>query len=516
MRQLPLMSDVGGCCKARREMARHTTFRYCLDPTADQLRALARHAGAARFAFNQCLPMVKEALDVRIGNPSAGLPWTGYDLINSFNAWKKTSDAGRVFAVGPDGSPELIDIGLPWRTEVCQQVFEEAAIDCGRALKAWSDSRNGKRNGRQVGFPQFKRKVGSAKSFRLRNKQREGRRPAIRLGDSGQPRSVTLPGLGSLRVHDDTRRIRRMLKNGRARILFATVSQHGGRWWVSLNVEAADFHQARRRVERPEDDHGDWVGVDRGLSTLVVAATADGTEVLRIECAPKALVRGLQRQRRLAKSLARKEKGANNRRAAAARLARHHIRIANVRRNFLHAVSNRLVKTHDRLVLEDLNIVGLMRNRHLARSIGDSGWGELARQLTYKAEWWKGQILVADRWYPSSKRCSRCGQINRDLKLADRVFRCQCGHRADRDRNAAANLAQWAAMCTVLAPTPDPQAGGRVNNACRRDGAGRHQRAGETVSNEVGTGVHRAPRCVNRRRPRRAVPSTQDKLFDTL
>ncbi len=243
--------------------------------------------------------------------------------------------------MGSDTLPELIDVGLPWRTEVCQQVFEEAAIDCGQALKAWSDSRDGERKGRRVGFPQFKRKVGSGQSFRLRNKQRAGRRPAIRVGDNGLPRSVTLPGLGSLRVHDDTRRIRRMLTNGRAHILFATLSRRDGRWWVSLNVEAESFHPSSRHAGRLHDDHTGWVGVDRGLSTFVVAATADGTEVLRVECAPKTLVRGAQRQRHLAKSLSRKGKETKNRRDAAARLARHHFRIGNVRRNFIHAASNR-------------------------------------------------------------------------------------------------------------------------------------------------------------------------------
>ena len=99
--------------------------------------------GASRFGFNQCLRMVKVALTEREADSDADVPWTGFDLINAFNAWKKTSDAGRVFVVGPDGSAGAVDTGLVWRTEVCQQVFEEAAVDCGRALKAWADSRRG-------------------------------------------------------------------------------------------------------------------------------------------------------------------------------------------------------------------------------------------------------------------------------------------------------------------------------------------------------------------------------------
>jgi hypothetical protein len=114
-------------------MSRHTTFKFCLDPTVEQHEVLARHAGAARFGFNQCLQMVKTALTQRKSHPDTDMPWSGFDLINTFNAWKKTEDAGRVVAVDTDGVAEVVTTGLPWRREVCQQVFEEAAVDCGRA-----------------------------------------------------------------------------------------------------------------------------------------------------------------------------------------------------------------------------------------------------------------------------------------------------------------------------------------------------------------------------------------------
>jgi putative transposase len=128
-------------------MARHTTFRYCLDPTVEQREVLARHAGASRFAFNQCLRMVKTALTQRRTDRNIEVPWTGFDLINAFNAWKKTQDAGRVFTVNGQGTVDTVVTGLQWRREVCQQVFEEAAVDLGKGLKSWSDSRFGKRKG---------------------------------------------------------------------------------------------------------------------------------------------------------------------------------------------------------------------------------------------------------------------------------------------------------------------------------------------------------------------------------
>jgi len=113
--------------------------------------------------------------------------------------------------------------GLVWRAQVCQQVFEEAAMDCGRALAAWSDSRWGRCDGKRVGFPRFKKKTGGVASFRVRNKHPKGRPPAIRVGDHGRARSITLPGIGQIGVHDDTRRLRGMLAKDRAKILFATV-----------------------------------------------------------------------------------------------------------------------------------------------------------------------------------------------------------------------------------------------------------------------------------------------------
>ena len=147
----------------------------------------------------------------------------------------KTEAAGRVFTVD---TVDTVVTGLAWR----DQVFEEAAVDLGKGLKAWSDSRSGKRKGKRVGFPRFKKKAGAVPSFRLRNKHPKDKPPAIRVGEGFRPRLITLPGIGQIGVHDDARRLRRMLTNKRAKILFATITYHAGRWWVSLDVEADDLH----------------------------------------------------------------------------------------------------------------------------------------------------------------------------------------------------------------------------------------------------------------------------------
>jgi putative transposase len=476
-------------------MSRHTTFRFCLDPTVEQHEVLARHAGAARFAFNQCLRIVKTALTQSRIHATIEVPWTGFDLINTFNAWKKTEDAGRVFTVDTEGTIDTVVTGLPWRREVCQQVFEEAAVDLGNGLAAWSDSRSGKRKGKRVGFPRFKKKAGDIPSFRLRPKHPKGKPAAIRVGDHNRPRSVTLPGIGHIGVRDDTRQLRRMLAKGRAKICFATVSHHGGRWWVALNVEAADLHSARQHSARPDNDQDGWVGVDRGLSAFLVAARADGTEVARIADPPKALAAGMKQQRRLAKSLSRKKRGSDNRKDAAARLGRHHHHVANVRRHFLHQVSNELVKTHDRLVIENLNVAGMLANHRLARAISDAGWAEFARLLKYKQAWRGGQVTEADRWYPSSQICSICGDRRTDLRLADRVFTCANRHSIDRDLNAATNLARCGQQHHNASTDPrTPKQRGRVTNARRRDGADQHPTcAGETSPKDARTDVQTAP-----------------------
>jgi putative transposase len=246
---------------------RYTTFRFALDPTPAQAAMLARHAGASRFAYNQCLRLVTDAIRARVTDPLVIVPWSGFDLVNAFNAWKRSEAAGRIFVVSSDGCTVKQPTGLAWRQEVSAQVFAEAAVDLGRALAAYEEARRGERKGGRVGFPRRKRKGRCRDSFRLRNKRGRNGTAAIRVGE-GNPRSVILPSIGAIRVHDDTRRLRRLLRPiapcdqdagipmtaQRARILFATCSRHGARWYVSLNIEAPDFHPnaathpARRRT----------------------------------------------------------------------------------------------------------------------------------------------------------------------------------------------------------------------------------------------------------------------------
>jgi putative transposase len=471
-------------------VARHTTFQLTADPTAEQARVLARHVGASRFAYNQGLRLHLDARKhaAREGSDSVAVPWTGFDLINAFNAWKRSEAAGRRIVIDRTGYADVEVTGLAWRAEVSAQVFEEAAVDLGKALQAWTNSRRGKRAGTAVGHPRFKRKHPDRGSFRMRCrvlKSKSGERATIRIGEDG-PRSVTLPGIGAIQVREDTRKVRRMITNGRARILYATVSRRNGRWRISLNVDAADLHPATQHPTQDGEAHSGWVGVDRGLHAPVVAGTADGAEALRVATAPRALKTAQPVLRALQKAVSRKTKGSANRREAARRLAREYGRVRDRRHHFLHQVSNALVKTHDRLVLEDLNIEGMLANHKVAAAISDAAWGEFARKVRYKQAWRGGLVLLADRWFPSSKTCCACGGVKTTLTLADRAYECdRCGHTLDRDLNAAVNLAAWGERHS--SQVPDLEARGRVNNAHRREGSGRRSRADETSPDDVGT-----------------------------
>jgi len=197
------------------------------------------------------------------------------------------------------------------------------------------------------------------------------------------------------------------------------------------------------------------VDVDLGIKTL--ATVSDGT----VEPNPRHLKHCLKKLKRLQRAVSRKQKGSGNRRKAVQRLGKLHRNVAHQRANTLHQFTSRLAKTKSAVVIEDLNVVGMLKNHHPAQAIGDVRFGEFRRQLMYKAAWYGCRVVVASRWEPSSKTCSGCGWVDEDLTLADRVFRCEdCGLLLDRDLNAASNLATLAGSSS------------ESRNACGEESAG--------------------------------------------
>jgi putative transposase len=230
------------------------------------------------------------------------------------------------------------------------------------------------------------------------------------------------------------------------------------RWYVTFTLDTA------KPEPLPETGHA--VGVDLGVKDFAV--TSDGEKIAN----PRHLDRKARNLARYQRRLAHRRKGSANRAKAAAKVARAHRKVRSARRDFLHRASTRLVRENDIIVIEDLNVSGMVRNRRLARAISDCGWGEFRRQLEYKCERARHELVVIDRWYPSSKTCSACGHLLAGLSLSTRHWTCpSCRARHDRDINAAKNI--LAAGLAVARGSPGDACGADV----RHPGSSRVQSA---------------------------------------
>jgi putative transposase len=378
-------------------------YRFALDPAPARERALRSHAGASRFAWNWRLARCTERYEAE------GRWYTAIDLHKLWNAEKKADPA------------------LAWWPDNSKCAYQEAFRDLDRALRDFVKSKKGRRKGRRLGFPKFKKRGKCRDSFRF---------GAGVMRCSGT--TVTLPRLGTVRTHEDTGKLASKLEDGTARILSATVSRTAQRWFVSFAVEVE--RDVPERHSRP----GSAAGIDLGVKTLLTGV--DDTGRVITAPGPKPLRASLRRLRRASRSHSRKQPGSANRRKAAARLARIHAKVANVRADALHKATAELAARYETVAAEDLNVTGMISNRKLARAVADQGFGEVRRMLGYKTEREGGTLLVAGRWYPSSKTCSACGWRKPSLTLAERTFQCEsCGHEEGRDVNAARNLLSLAA-----------------------------------------------------------------------
>jgi len=376
-------------------------YRFALDPTPAQRRTLASHCGAARVAHNWGLHLVQARLEQRRAGEDVDVPWTLPALRQEWNRVK--------------------DQVAPWWAENSKEAYSSGLDGLARALKNWTDSCNGRRKGRPVGFPRPKRKSRARDACRFTTGQ---------IKVLNDRKHVQLPRIGVVKTHESTRRLARRLEQGTARILAATISRTADRWFVSFTVEV----QRHLPVGKGKTT---VVGVDVGVRHLAVLST--GTTVTN----PRALERSQRKLRRLNRQLARRNTGSQRRRKTRRRLARVHARTTNLRRDTLHKLTSFLATQHGTVVVEHLNVAGMVRNRRLARAVADAGLAELRRQLGYKTIWYGSRLVVADRFYPSSKTCSACGWVKAKLALAERTFTCEtCGLRLDRDLNAARNLAK--------------------------------------------------------------------------
>ena len=356
------------------------SYRYELKPNNKQKTLLAKHAGTARFAYNWGLARRIEEYK------NTGKSSNAIEQHRQLNVLKKTE--------------------FPWMYEVSKCAPQESLHNLDRAFNNFY---HGLKSGKRVGFPKFKKK-GKYNSFRLTG--------SIHIFES----SVKLPRIGIIRTKERT--------DVKGSILSAAVSRKADRWFVSFSIE-----RERKKHKVAENSA---TGIDVGINCFAV--TSDGE---RIE-SPGPLDNALKLLKRRSKQHSKKKIGSANRKKSALRLARLHCSIKNRRNDFLHKVSTQLAKTKPVIVIEDLNIRGMMRNGHLSRKIGDAGWSKFMNMLSYKTEWYGSYLLRVPRFYPSSKMCSRCKTIKENFNLSERIYRCEkCGLVIDRDENAAINLKHY-------------------------------------------------------------------------
>jgi len=377
--------------------------KIALDPNNVQATYFVKAAGTARFAYN----------------------WALAEWQRQYEAWKQDNSLPKPSQATLRRQLNAIKRDkFPWMLEVTKTVPQMAIIQLGEAFKNFFAGR--------AKYPKF-RKKGKDDRFTLTNDR-------VRIDG----RRIRIPKLGWVRMRESLR--------FKGKILSATVSRVADRWFVSIAVDTQDDSHL------PQAKNQGVVGVDLGVAALATLSTG---ETITGPKPHKALLARLQR---LSRSLSRKQKGSANREKAKAKLARLHARIAAIRSDSLHKLTTDLARRFHTIVIEDLNVRGMMRNRHLARSIADMGFFEFRRQLEYKTAMRGGRVVVADRFYPSSKTCSACGHRLAALPLAVREWTCPaCGVVHDRDLNAAINLKNMAVSSTV--------------SACGEEGAGRTRKS---------------------------------------
>ena len=369
--------------------------RIALEPTPEQESLFGQHAGYARFSYNWAVGEFKAGLDVG--------EWLSQRTLRP--RWNQVK--------------HLI---APWAAELSQNAAKYAIIDFGQAATTWGAYRKrlraGEKPGRRVGFPRFKRRK-HEQGFRADNGP-----DTVRVDG----KAVLLPKIGWVAMVE--------LVRFSGSIREVTINRTAGTWFACFAVETGE--------EPPPVKDGETVGVDVGVGTLAVCSNG-----LRVEN-PRALNTGLRRLRRVDQAIARSRNvhgggnPSNRRERLYARRRRLHARTVNVRNDNHHQATTAIAKSAGRVVVETLNVAGMMRNRRLARAIADAGMSGFLAKLEYKCLWYGADFAKADRWFPSSRRCARCGWHNGELSLSDRQWRCRsCGALNDRDVNAAENLRQW-------------------------------------------------------------------------
>ena len=374
-----------------------------------------QHFGGRRFAFNWALARVKDDLEARrLDAEHESVAWNLYALRKQWNLEKR--------------------VVAPWWAAVSKEAYSSGIADCAAALSNWQTSKRGTRRGAKVGFPRFKARRGDHGRVRFTTGT---------MWVEADRRTITVPVIGALRSKESTRRLERLVSNGRARILNATLTERWGRLFVSF---ACIVCQQRPPVAKP----GVTAGVDLGLRGLATIATSDG-EVIEISN-PAPLRASITERRRVGRSMSRRIPGSKGHTRAKAKLAVLDRRCVYLRQQASHELTSMLAATYGKIVVEDLDLAAMKRGmgrRAFRRSVSDAALGQIRPQLAYKTAWHGSSLVIADRWFASSKTHHRCGcRLIEPRRLAKHLVCAITGELVDRDRNAAFNLHDWTETMT--------------------------------------------------------------------
>jgi putative transposase len=350
-----------------------------LEPNQEAIRYLRKASGTARFAYNWALGTWKE----KYSKGQKGI--SAYSLDKEFNSIKGTQ--------------------FPWTKEVSKWVTQKAIQDLGDSFKRFFKKTSK--------YPQFKKKGKVRESFYLNADSIKVSGKYLKLPLLKKPIKMSQ----SLRFKGEVRSV--------------VISKSADQWFASFSVKIPD----ETFVYAHACDSQDAVGVDLGVKTLAALSTGEKIENSR------PLKKAERKLKILSRSLSRKQKGSSNRAKARLRLARAHQKVAWIRLDLLNKITSKLVKNFRFIGIEDLNVRGMLKNHKLAKSISDASFYKFRRQIEYKANLAGSYVVIADRFFASSKTCSNCGYVNHELKLKDRVWKCPiCGAVHDRDINSSINL----------------------------------------------------------------------------
>ena len=379
------------------------TYKVMLLPNNKQNTKLFQSAGTARFAYNWTLATQQD------NYKNGGKFISDGELRKQFTQMKKTDE-------------------FQWLNNYSNNVTKQSIKDACLAYQRFFK--------KQSGFPKFKSKRKSIPSFYVDNIKIEFTDTHVKLEKIAGGSTKNRAKANWIKLAEKNR-VPLDVKYSNPRVTF-----DGVHWFISVGVECEDTQVT--------DIKADGIGIDIGIKDLSICS--DGNTYKNINKSHK--VKKLKKkQRRLQRQVSKKylnnKKGesyckTSNIIKSEKQLLKLNHRLANIRRNYLHQTTSEIVSRKPKfIVLEDLNVKGMMKNKHLAKAVQEQCFYEFYRQLQYKSNWAGIEFITADKWFPSSKLCSECGNIKKDLKLSDRIYICECGNEIDRDYNASVNLMKY-------------------------------------------------------------------------